>query len=322
MMINKYVQKASDLVTTHESHRNGFLEYALRKSKESIPYIDKAKALKLILEQKTKKPKDILKLDEIKASCYEAAGVSVKANNYLSDDDLNEILLEFIKEFLEPAGKHYIDELIYRYLLTLGDALGGRMRNLVGSIANEKLTRFVISQLQVLKLDFSYYNKISKTWLNAKDYTIDQVPEIRSIQWILKTKEKRQLIYNLTVPIVNKNIDLVVLNCHTNSLNGEEFKSLIQNASNYEIIGELKGGIDPAGADEHWKTANTALSRVRESFKKHKIDIPLIFIGAAIETSMSKEIFDQYSKGEIANCANLTVDNQFVSLCNWLVTMR
>lgn len=72
-MINKYVQKASDLVTTHESQRNGFLEYALRKSKESIPYIDKAKALKLILEQKIKNPKDILKLDDIKSSCYEAA---------------------------------------------------------------------------------------------------------------------------------------------------------------------------------------------------------------------------------------------------------
>lgn len=43
-MTNNYVQKASDLVTTHESQRNGFLEYALRKSKESIPYIDRAKA--------------------------------------------------------------------------------------------------------------------------------------------------------------------------------------------------------------------------------------------------------------------------------------
>jgi type II restriction enzyme len=61
-MTNNYVQKASDLVTTHESQRNGFLEYALRKSKESIPYIDRAKALKVVLEQNTKKPKDILKL--------------------------------------------------------------------------------------------------------------------------------------------------------------------------------------------------------------------------------------------------------------------
>jgi hypothetical protein len=321
-MINNYIQKPSDLVTTHESQRNGFLEYALRKSKESIPYIDKAKTLKLILEQKTKNPKDILELDEIKGSCVEAAGVSVKANNYLSKDDLNAILDEFIKEFLEPAGKQYIEELIYRYLLTLGDALGGRMRNIVGSIANEKLNRFVISQLQVLKLDFSYFNKTSQKWLNAIDYTIDQVSDIRSIQWTLNTGAKRQVIYNLTVPIVNKNIDLVVLNCHSNKLSGKEFKDIIQNPENYEIIGELKGGIDPAGADEHWKTANTALTRVRESFKQHNINLPLVFIGAAIETSMSKEIFSQYIKGEITNCANLTVDNQFVNLCNWLVTLE
>jgi Restriction endonuclease BsobI len=321
MMINQYVKSATDLVTSHDSHRSGFLEYALRKGKESIPYIDKAKALRLILEQKTKKPRDILNLEEIKGSCYEAAGVSVKANKFLSKDDLNDILLEFIKEFLEPAGKQYIDELIYRYLLTLGDALGGRMRNLVGSIANEKLTRYVISQLLVLDLNFTYYNKTSKTWLNSKEYTIDQITEIRSIQWTLKNKEKRQLIYNLTVPIVKKNVDLVVLNCHINDLSGAEFKDTLENANNYKILGELKGGIDPAGADEHWKTANTALSRIRDNFKKHNIDIPLIFIGASIETSMSKEIFNLYSNGEITNCANLTVDNQFISLCNWLVTL-
>ena len=76
---NKCIKKASDLITTHEAQRNGFLEYALRKSKEAIPYIDKAKALKLILEEKTQKPKDILQLAEIKNSCYEASGVSVAA---------------------------------------------------------------------------------------------------------------------------------------------------------------------------------------------------------------------------------------------------
>jgi Restriction endonuclease BsobI len=260
-------------------------------------------------------------LDEIKRSCFEAAGVSVKANKFLSKTDLDEILLEFIKEFFEPAGKQYIEEFIYRYLLTLGDALGGRMRNLVGSIANEKLTRFVISQLQVLEFDFRYFNKTSKTWLKANDYTIDQVADIRSIQWTLKNGQERQLIYNLSVPIVKNNIDLVVLNCHSDSLSGEEFSKIIQNATNYEILGELKGGIDPAGADEHWKTANSALTRVRDSFRKYNVAIPLVFIGAVIETKMSKEIFNQYSKGELMNCANLTVENQLISLCNWLVTV-
>lgn len=319
-MNNPYVKKASDLVNTHESTRSGFLEYALRKSKESIPYIDKAKALKLILEQKTKQPKDILNLEEIQNSCYEAAGVSVKANNYLTSEDLKSILEEFIKEFLEPAGNKYIDELIYRYLLTAGDALGGRMRNLVGSIANEKLTRNIVSQLKVLGLPFEFYDKQSKLWLKSNKYTIDQVPDIRAIRWSLKSGKKRQLIYNLTVPIVKKNIDLVILNKHSDEVNGSSFKAIIEDAKNYVILGELKGGIDPAGADEHWKTANTALTRVRDGFKKNRIDIPLVFIGAAIETSMSREIFAQYTDGRIANCANLTVDNQLVSLCNWVVS--
>ena len=78
-MTNNYVRKASDLVSTHESQRNGFLEYALRKSKESIPYIDKAKSLKVVLEQNTKKAKDILKLTGEKEECYQAAGVSIKS---------------------------------------------------------------------------------------------------------------------------------------------------------------------------------------------------------------------------------------------------
>ncbi len=319
-MINEYVKQASDLVNTHETTRNGFLEYALRKSKESIPYIDKAKALKLILEQKTTQPKDILLLDEIKNNCYEAAGVSVKANKYLTETDLNDILLEFIKEFLEPAKEQYVEELIYRYLLTSGDALGGRMRNLVGSIANEKLTRNIISQLQVLNLEFEYFDKPSKKWLSSKNYNIDQVPDIRAIKWTLKTGEKRQLVYNLTVPIVKKNIDLVLFNSHSQELKGTEYKKLILNPSSYVLLGELKGGIDPAGADEHWKTANSALTRARSSFKNLDIDIPLVFIGAAIENSMSKEIFEQYSNGKITNCANLTVENQLVNLCYWIVT--
>ncbi len=321
-MTNNYVRKASDLVSTQESQRNGFLEYALRRSKESIPYIDKAKSLKVVLEQNTKKPKDILNLKEEKAECYQAAGVSIKAKKYLREEDLNHILLEFINEFLEPAGTQYIEELIYRYLLTLGEALGGRMRNLVGSMANEKLTRFIVSQIQISNLEFDVYIKSTKTWLPSKNYSIDIVPEIRSIRWKLKNGDKRQIIYNLTVPIVKKNIDLVMLNCYCEKLSGSAFRKIIETPKNYKALGELKGGIDPSGADEHWKTANTALSRIRDNFNKHGIQIPLFFIGAAIEVSMSKEIFNQYSSKKLANCANLTVENQLINLCSWLVKLK
>ena len=320
-MINNYIKKASDLVTNRESQRTGFLEYALRKSKESIPYIDQANALRIAIEQKTTTPIDLIKLEDEKFSCYQAAGVSVKAKKYLSTYDLDRILEEFINEFLVPAGTNYVDELVYRYLLTLGDALGGRMRNLVGSFANEKLTRNILSQIEISNLKFDFYLKSSKTWLNAKEYKLDLISDVRSIRWHLNNGEQRQLIYNLNVPLVKKNIDIVIINSHLNELGGKKFKENISNPNNYVLLGELKGGIDPAGADEHWKTANTALSRVRDSFKTYQIDFPFIFIGAAIEIGMSNEIFGQYKNGEIANCANLTLDNQLINLCNWLVRL-
>ncbi|MFM6407785.1 MAG: AvaI/BsoBI family type II restriction endonuclease, partial [Microcystis sp.] len=61
----------------------------------------------------------------------------------------------------------------------------------------------------------------------------------------------------------------------------------------YIALGELKGGIDPAGADEHWKTARTALQRIDDAFRKISKHPYTFFIGAAIETKMAREIYRQ-----------------------------
>jgi len=317
MLANKYIKKAADLKTTYSATRAGFLEYALRKGKEAVPFIDKARALKVVVEKSAKIPNDLLKMQKIKTSLYEAAGISVKALSYLKDSDLDKILTEFIDNFLIPAGDKFIDELVYRYLLTNGDALGGKMRNLVGRVAEEKLTRCIISQLQVNKVIFKLYLKTPKKWVEGKDYKIDYVGDIRSIQWINDGK-KRQIIYNLTVPIVKKNIDIVMIKDNVDVLSGAAYKELLKNPEQYIALGELKGGIDPAGADEHWKTANTALTRARQAFVTNGVNVALFFIGAAIEKSMAKEIFKQYESGKIKNCANLNVDTQLSSLCQWL----
>jgi hypothetical protein len=39
------------------------------------------------------------------------------------------------------------------------------------------------------------------------------------------------------------------------------------------MFGELKGGIDHSGADEHWKTAYTEINRVKSAFKNINPDI-------------------------------------------------
>ena len=92
MKNNKFVISSKDLVTTKDARRSGFLEYALRRNKESIPLIDKAKALQVSLQKETKCAEDILKLSDIRETLLEAAGVSVKAKAHLDDTDKIKIL--------------------------------------------------------------------------------------------------------------------------------------------------------------------------------------------------------------------------------------
>ena len=314
-MNNLNVTSAASLITTPEARRSGFLEYALRRNKEAVPFIDKAKALKATLQAHTNQPHDILSIVKVRESLLESAGISVKAKAHLSDIDKERLLVDFIDQILIPSGKDYIDEIIYRYLLTSGDALGGKMRNIVGSIANEKFNRFVISQLQICGVNFFFAS--NSGFIDSAEYTLDIAESIKAIRWETASGEQRLLIYNVNVPQVGKNIDIVLLNKFTETTKGKSLKAILGDSKNYLAIGELKGGIDPAGADEHWKTADTALRRVRSSFSGK---LPLIFIGAAIESAMAIEIFAQYENGDLANCANLTNDEQLASLCEWLVS--
>jgi len=83
----------------------------------------------------------------------------------------------------------------------------------------------------------------------------------------------------------------------------------------------LKGGIDPAGADEHWKTARTALNRIQISFYDLGFAPNLVFIGAAIERKMAEEIWDSLKTGTLANAANLTDEIQLSSITQWLCSI-
>lgn len=124
------------------------------------------------------------------------------------------------------------------------------------------------------------------------------------------------------MPIVEKNVDLCLFDCLPDEMTfGRDANSAHCNPEKYLALGELKGGIDPAGADEHWKTANSALQRIRTAFSKRNCKPYTFFIGAAIESAMAKEIFDQLESHTLTNGANLTNEVQVVSLCNWLINI-
>ena len=167
------------------------------------------------------------------------------------------------------------------------------------------------------KISYKWLHTKSKKWINKSDDDTDIELHLKGLSWE-NSYGIRTLIFNRNIPLVKKNVDLSILNCDPEEVNySKDSAHLVP--ENYIAFGELKGGIDPSGADEHWKTANSALNRIRESFAQKSLKPITFFVGAAIESSMSNEIFSQLQSGVLINAANLTNDDQVASLCNWLI---
>lgn len=324
MPYTKHLNSYESLITPYEEIRAGFISLALEKNKESTPFVEEAKVLKVVAS-KAKNPRELIEIEEIQQSLLTASGISEKAKNYLTEENKIEAITNLIKNFLEPSGKYFIDELVYRFLLTKGDTLGGIIRNLAGNIGERKFTRILISTFFIKDKNFLYLDINSREWVkldnDKQKYKSELERRVKGLSWTSKGKN-RVLIYNLNVPTVKKNVDLCLLDCSPQEIVfGQKSNSAHQTANKYIALGELKGGIDPAGADEHWKTANSALERVRKSFLKKGCEPKIFFIGAAIEKAMAQEIYEQLKKQTLTNSANLTNKKQIVSLCNWLINL-
>jgi hypothetical protein len=123
-------------------------------------------------------------------------------------------------------------------------------------------------------------------------------------------------VFNKKPSFVGKNVDACILQCAQ-----EQYDAKRNDPAAYLALGEIKGGVDPAGADEHWKTARTTLQRVRTEFSKQEKSPHTFFIGAAIVQGMADEIWDQLEKGVLTNAANLTSPNQVASIAQWLAQL-
>jgi hypothetical protein len=145
----QHLQSADDLLTTYEAKRAGFISLALEKNRQATPFVQQARALRSAAAT-VKSPRELLTLREIEPALLVAAGVSDKATAYLEDTDRKMAISALIQDFLEPQGEQWIDELVYRFLLTRGDTLGGAMRNIAGTLAQRKMTRAIISALAIL----------------------------------------------------------------------------------------------------------------------------------------------------------------------------
>ncbi len=307
-MLPAFIAQASDLVTPRAATVEGFLEQARKKAAIAAPIVAEAMIFRQALQVASAEQdlRDMLQQEQTRNALIGAAGLSGKASAYLSQEELQEAVLAVLNDLIEVDARGqrllrtgFRDELLYRYLLTKGDSLGGMMRNLVGNMAEQKFAAFIITTL--------------KTRGFTPELRYSNAGHVNSIGW-----GNRLALFNVTPKFIKKNVDLLLLAADAAP---EDGRRLQHEPGAFMACGELKGGIDPAGADEHWKTARSALNRIREKFSRmNHACPPLFFAGAAIAPAMADEIFSELKSGLLSHAANLTRNVQVQDLIDWLLS--
>lgn len=299
IVLPTHIKSSANLITSHRATVEGFLSQALAKNAKAAPFIEAAHKFWMALQS----VKDVNTLDTLldnpkyRNGLVTAAGFSQKAVGHLTKQELDEAIKRVFLSLSENTGEAFREEILYRYLLTLGDALGGQMRNFIGADAGLKFTRAI---LDALPSDES-----------LRDISENKKGKIQRIAW-----EGRLLLFDIKPKLIGNNVDAILLDTTKVALS-----DTLATPQCYLACGELKGGIDPAGADEHWKTARSALHRIRDAFQKYGHKPALFFVGAAIESRMAEQIFADLGSGELTYAANLTSPEQVVDLARWLVAL-
>lgn len=297
----RYIQSSSDLVTSRDLTRAGFLSQALAKTEKATPYVEEAHAL-LIALKGVDQPDRLLSIAKFRSDLISAAGFSEKARGHLGRAELDAEVRKVLATIATNAGSQWREALLYRYLLTKGDTLGGKMRNWTGAAAQQKLTTALLAALTPAQRATGHVR------------ASDETGKIQEMGW-----SQRLLVFDRKPRWIGNNVDAILVNRPNQSTEGKE---LLENPAYYVACGELKGGIDPAGADEHWKTANTAFERIRAKFNDRNMQVShLFYVGAAIEPMMAQTIYGDLRTGRLSHAANLNVQEQLSDLADWLVAL-
>jgi type II restriction enzyme len=295
----KFINSSDDLITSHGSTVEGFLKQALTKTGKATLYSEAASRLHEVLQR----VRDIETLDVIlddqryRPGLIAAAGFSTKAKNHLTKEELDNAIKKVFSTLKDQLGEAFREEIVYRYLLTFGDTLGGSMRNWVGAQASLKLTDALIAALPPVE---------------RVEITKSATGKVQRIEW-----DYRILRFDVKTKLIGTSVDVILLDASQAASQTE----LITIPRAYLACGELKGGIDPAGSDEHWKTARTALNRIQVQFDQYGHKPARFFVGAAIVLRVAEEIYSDLQSGVLTHAANLTVDEQVEDLAQWLVAL-
>ena len=318
--------RPSKITTTPAETAEGFRQQSMKQFELASPFVSRIIKAQRKLAHIGPDLENLLQAaerdQEITEILVGALGLTEKARNAIGSEETKKLLRRNIlarkQDFLEPD---IINNILYRYALNSGDQLGGVKRNDTGKQAEIKFGEYLLNRMQTKYQSFgvSYLQKSTNDFINllGTDFRVLLHSGLSALQW-----PGRVLAFNMQCPFVGSRgniVDIILLRTPRIISSRVDIRALLRERKNYILCGELKGGIDPAGADEHWKTARSALDRIAESFATQAPE--LVFIGAAIEESMAQEIIQRMEEGKLAGVANLCKSEQIERLVNWLVEL-
>ena len=228
----------------------------------------------------------------------------------------NKIIGELIKTGGVTPQRH-----IEMAFANLGDSLGGVSRNEVGRLASTQVIRLLAIHLHqkwhLASLTYRLKGRVMPDDEEDEDRVdsgADQVltvsPEM-DLESALARLESQRVKYR-EVTLRNGNRLLLDRQLEWHGPEGKAFRigpDLHAQSPVVDMLwaGEIKGGADPAGSEEHWKTATQALSRILEASEKTGRSKPaLSFLATIIVERVAREAQAWIDQGKLTSVYNLT----------------
>lgn len=288
--------KEKDLITQEKYVIAGCKWQAKRKAELTaniLKYSFEAKRLLRKIENNKQIINKIIKNPILFDFIIGATMLSQKSLQHFSESELKKYIKSNIN-FDRINEQNYLNELERYYLMSAGESIGGKIRNIVGKKGNDIFINYIKEYLDNNNISYSVIEKNENV---QKIYTDELV-----------------ILFNKKPNFIGKSVDFMVLKKYQDGTYD------IEDHNQYISAGELKSGIDPAGADEHWKTAATALKRIHQGFVKKGVDSPnIFFIGGAISRHMAGEIIHYIENNKLKYAANLNYKKQMQNIVEHLL---
>ncbi|MCB0072861.1 MAG: hypothetical protein KDE20_15425 [Caldilineaceae bacterium] len=202
-------------------------------------------------------------------------------------------------------------------MANVGESLGGSSRNEVGRVAVAQALRPVILELWrrdlLESITFSTRADLVPGSSREQEETVTIHSETE-IEEMLDRVEAQFVKYQ-SIQLRTGALLLVDKIINWSDSEGRRRKAsadlhsleVRQDAKMLLWAAEVKGGADPAGSDEHWKTASRALRRIIEEAESARApQPPLSFIGTTIVGRVGNEIRQWIDRGDLISAYNLT----------------